>query len=84
MSSCQPMHKAWDELVWQPPSSASPMPKWNKPVSCIQGQTVEMGPMMLPTQFHMSNPMGEFKCFTWGLIYKGAVLTYDPVTNSVE
>ena len=32
----------------------------------------------------MSSPMGEFICFTQGLIYEGTVLTYDPVTNGAE
>ena len=55
-----PMHKAWDELVWLPPSSAPPRPKRSESVGYIQGQMVELGPMIPPVQFHISNPTGEF------------------------
>ena len=32
----------------------------------------------------MSDPGGEFICFTRGLIFEGNVLTYDPSTNGAE
>ena len=77
----QPMHKAWKKFVWPPASSASPIPRQNELLGFIQGWTVEFGPTMPPTQFHMSGPMGEFICFAWGLIYEGTVLAYDQMTN---
>ena len=78
------MCKAWDELVWPLPSSSPPTPKWNEPHGFTQGQTVELGPMIPPMQFRVSSPMGEFICFARGLIFDGAVLTYDPVSNGAK
>ena len=78
------MHKAWDELTWPLPSSSPPTPKRNEPHGFIQGQTVELGPTMPPTQFQMSSPTGEFICFARGLIFEGAVLAYDLVSTGAE
>ena len=83
-ATCQTMCKAWDELVWPPPLSAPPTPRWKKPPGFIQGWTVEMGPTMPPTQFCISSPTGEFICFAWGLIYEGVVLAYDLMTNKTS
>ena len=56
----QPTCKAWDELVWQPPLSTPPMPKSSEPIGYTQSWTVELGPMMPPMQFCISDPIGEF------------------------
>ena len=45
---------------------------------------VELGPTMLPVQFHVSSSMGEFICFARGLILKGTVLAGDLVSNGPE
>ena len=78
------MCKRWDELVWPLPLSSPPTPKWNEPHCFIQRQTVELGPTMPPVQFWVSSPISKFICFTQRLIFEGAVLTYDPVSNGAE
>ena len=80
----QPSWKAWDELVWPPPSTAPHMLPKNKHVGYIQGHVVELGLAMPPSWFLVSYPSGEFICFTRGLIFEGSVLTYDPSTNGVD
>ena len=84
LATCQPSQKAWDKLVWPPPSAVPHLLCQNEHVGYMQGHVVELGLTMPPSWFHMSDPGGEFICFTRGLIFEGNVLTYDPSTNRVE
>ena len=66
----QPSQKAWDKMVWPPPSSAPILPCQHEHVGYIQGCVVELGPTKpLPQQFNISHPSREFICFTRGLIF---------------
>ena len=80
----QPMHKAWDELIWPLPSSSPPTLRQNEPHGFIQGCTVELRPTMPPVWFRISSPTGKFIRFAQGLICEGAILSYVPITNGTK
>ena len=84
LATHQPLQKAWDELIWPPPSAVPNMQHQNEHVGYIQGCVVEYGLTMPPSQFHVSDTGRKFICFTRGLIFEGNVLTYDPSTNGAE
>ena len=63
LAMCQPSRKAWDKLVWPPVSSVPSMPCQAEHFSYIQGHMVELGLMMPPSWFCMSNENGGFICF---------------------
>ena len=84
LATCQPLQRAWDELVWPPESTAPHVLPQNEHVGYIQGHFMELGLTMPPSQFCISDPSRGFICFTRGLIFEGSILTYDPITNRAE
>ena len=84
IASHQPLHRAWDQFVWPPPSSMHPTPSQDQPLGFIQGCIMELGLTMPPMQFHVSSPSREFLSYAQGLLYEGTVLAYDPTMNSPE
>ena len=84
LATCQPLLKAWDELIWPPPSAVPHLPCQNEHVGYIQRHVVELGLTMPPSWFRMSDPGREFICLARGLIFEGNALACDPITNGVE
>ena len=61
-----PTMKAWDELVCLPPSAVPCTLCRSGHLGYIQGQVVELGSVLPSTQFHVSQPNGEFGAWPGG------------------
>ena len=84
LAQCLPTRKAWDELVCLPPSTVPCTPCWTGHLGYIQGQVVELGPLLPSTWLCISQPGGQFICVALGLLFEGSMLAYNPVSNEVE
>ena len=49
-----------------------------------RGQAVDLGPVMLATQFWVAEEGGAYLLVVRGLVFKGSVLAYNPAMNEVE
>ena len=78
------MRKAWDELVCLPPSAVPHTPHWSGHLGYIQGQVVELGPVLPSMWFCIIQPDRPFVCIAWGLLFEGSMLVYDPASNEAE
>ena len=84
LAQCQPMRKAWDELVCPPPPAVSHSSCQSGYLGYIQGWVVELGHVLPSTRFHVSQLNGDFVCMARGLLFEGNVLAYDPTSNEAK
>ena len=45
---------------------------------------MDLGAVLPSTQFHISQPDGQFVCVAQELLFKGSMLAYDPTSNEAE
>ena len=48
------------------------------------GQAVDLRPVMLATQFRVTDKVGTYLCAAWALVFEGSVLAYNPARDEVE
>ena len=79
-----PTLNVWDQFVW-PPGMA--MPRATTEVEqygyCCS-HTIDLGPVMLATQFRVTDEEGTYLCAAWALVFEGSVLAYNPTRDEVE
>ena len=78
------MRKAWDELVFPPPSAVPHTLHWSGHLGYIQEQVVELGPVLPSMWFCVSQPDRQFVCVARGLLFEGSMLAYDPTSKEAE
>ena len=47
-------------------------------------QAVDLGPVMLATQFRVTDEVGTYLCAAWALVFKGSILAYNPTRDKAE
>ena len=79
-----PSFSTWDQFVWPP---AATMPQATTEVEqygyCC-GQVVDLGPVMLVTQFRVIDEEGTYLCVARALVFEGSVLAYNATRDEVE
>ena len=79
-----PTLDAWDQLVW-PPAATVPWALTEAELyGYCCGQVVDLGPVMLATQFWVVEEGGAYLCVLRGLAFEGSVLAYNPAMNKAE
>ena len=73
-----PSLDAWDQFVW-PPAVAMPWATMEaEQYGYCHGQAIDLGPIMLATQFRVTDEAGTYLCAVWALVFEGSVLAYMP------
>ena len=48
------------------------------------GRAIDLSPVMLATQFRVTDEEGTYLCVAWALVFEGGVLVYNPARDEVE
>ena len=79
-----PSLDAWDQFVW-PLGVAMPWATMEvEQYSYHHGQAVDLGPVMLATQFRVTDKVGIYLCVVRALVFEGSILAYNPTRDEVE
>ena len=79
-----PSLDAWDKFVW-PPGVAMPWAATEvEQYGYCCGQAVDLGPVMLATQFRVTDEAGTYLCVLWALVFEGSILAYNPPRDKAE
>ena len=76
--------RVWDELMFPPLLSEEGTPCRSQHLGHILGQIIDLGNSLPAFQFRIMELDGEFVGVTRGLLFKGHLLTYDPMYNVTE
>ena len=81
---CVPSLDAWDQFVW-PPGAAVPRATTEvEQYGNCHGQAVDLGPIMLATQFRVTDEAGTYLCVAWTLVFEGSILAYNLARDEAE
>ena len=81
---CIPSLETWDQFVW-PLTVAMPRAATEvEQYSYHQGHAVDLSPVMLVSQFKVTDEVGTYLCTAWALIFEGSVLAYNPTRDEVK
>ena len=84
VAMCVPSHNAWDQFVW-PPAVAMPWATMEaEQYGYHHGQAVDLRPVMLVTQFRVTDEVGTYLCAAQALIFEGSILVYNPARDEAE
>ena len=79
-----PTLNAWDQFVW-PPSAAIPWATTEVEQYGYHCRNVmDLGAVMLATEFRVTDKEGAYLCVARGLIFKGSILVYIAARDEVE
>ena len=79
-----PSLDAWDQFVW-PPAAAMPRAAMEvEQYGYRCGQVIDLGPIMLATQFRVTDEAGTYLCVEQALVVEGSILAYNPTRDEVE
>ena len=79
-----PTLDAWDQFVW-PPDVAMPQAAMEvEQYGYHCGHAIDLGPVMLATQFRVTDEVGMYLCAVWALVFEGSVLAYYPTRDEAE
>ena len=70
--------------MWLPVSTKPAMPPQPEVFGYMQGLAVDLGPMVFPAHFHVTDSEGAFICSVRGLVLKDNMLAYNPSSNEAE
>ena len=79
-----PSLDAWDQFVWL---LATAMPRAATEVEqygYCHGQAIDLRPIMMATQFRVTDEVGTYLCVAWALVFEGSILAYNPTRDEVE
>ena len=48
------------------------------------GHAIDLSPVMLATQFRVTDEEGTYLCVAWALVFKGSILAYNPARDEAE
>ena len=75
---------AWDQFVW-PLAMAMPWAAAEvEQYGYHHSHTIDLGPVMLATQFRVTDEEGTYLCVAWALVFEGSVLAYNPTRDEAE
>ena len=79
-----PSLDAWDQFVWPPgvavPQAATEVEQYGY----HHGHAVDLSPLMLATQFKLTDEEGTYLCAVQALVFEGSVLAYNPARDKAE
>ena len=84
MAMCIPRLDAWDQFVWPLGAAVLWAAMEVEQYGYRYGQAVDLGPIMLATQFRVTNEVGTYLCATWALVFEGSILAYNPTRDEAE
>ena len=84
LAVCVPTSEAWDEMVWPTMVAIPQVPTKAKSYSYCWGQAVDLCPMMIAMQFHVTNERGDYLCTVRALVFERSILTYNLALNEAE
>ena len=79
-----PSLDAWDQFVWLPGAAMPWAITEVEQYSYRCGHAVDLGPIMLVTQFRVTDEEGTYLCVAWALVFEGSVLVYNSTRDEVE
>ena len=79
-----PTLDAWDQFVWLPGMAMPWATMEVEQYSYHCGHTRDLGPVMLATQFRVTDKEGTYLCVVWALVFEGSILVYNPARDEVE
>ena len=84
VTMCVPTPDAWDQFVW-PPSVAMPQATMEvEQYSYCCSHAIDLGPIMLATQFRVTDEEGTYLCVARALVFEESILAYNPARDEVE
>ena len=79
-----PSLDTWDQFVW-PPGAAVPQAATEvEQYGYHHGQAIDLGPIMLATQFRVTDEAGTYLYAVRTLVFEGSILAYNPTRDEVE
>ena len=79
-----PSLDAWDQFVWL---LGTAMPWATMEVEqygyCCS-HAIDLSPIMLVTQFRVTDEEGTYLCAAWAIVFEGSILAYNPARDEVE
>ena len=48
------------------------------------GKAADLGPILLVTQFRVTDEVGTYLCVAWAFVFEGSILAYSPTRDEVE
>ena len=79
-----PSLNAWDQFIW-PLAAAMPWAATEvEQYSYHCGQAVDLRPVMLATQFRVTDEAGTYLCVARALVFEGSILAYNPTRDKAE
>ena len=84
LAVCLPTSEAWDKMVWLTMAATPQVPTKANSYGYCWGQMVDLGPVMLGTQFRVTNERGTYLRTVRALVFKGSILSYNPALNEAE
>ena len=79
-----PTLDTWDQFIW-PPSVAMPQAATEvEQYGYCHRNTMDLGTVMLVTEFRVTDEEGAYLCVTQGLIFEGSVLAYNAARDEAE
>ena len=79
-----PTREAWDKMVWPTMEAILQVPTKAESYGYCWGQAVDLSPMMLAMQFHVTDERGAYLCTMRALVFEGSILTYNPALNEAK
>ena len=79
-----PTLDAWDQFVW-PPSAAVPWATTEvEQYGYRRSHAIDLSPVMLVTQFRVTDEEGTYLCVVRALVFEGSILVYNPTRDEAE
>ena len=79
-----PSLDAWDQFIWPLAVAMPQAPMEVEQYSYCHGQAIDLGPIMLATQFSVTDEAGTYLCAARALVFEGSVLAYNPTKDKAE
>ena len=79
-----PSLNTWDQCVWPPGVAMQRATTEVEQYGYHHGQAIDLNPIMLVTQFGVTDEVGTYLCVAWTLVFEGSVLAYNPARDEVE
>ena len=75
---------AWDQFIWLLAVAMPWAPAEAEQYDYHHSQAVDLGPVMLATQFRVTDKAGTYLCVARALVFEGSILAYNPARDEAE
>ena len=79
-----PSLDAWDQFVWLLDAAMPWAAMEVEQYGYCCGQAIDLGPIMLATQFRVTDEVGTYLCVAWALVFEGSILAYNPTRGEAQ